>query len=302
MNKIKFFKNFSSRLKFNYKLSNKTWFGTGGKAKYYFTPLNEIELSLFLKFIPKSIPIFMIGLGSNIIIRDGGFNGVVIKLGEKFKFIDIDYSKKTFSAGCASKDLDLSYFCMNNSITGFEFLVGIPGSLGGSLRMNAGCFNQSISDKLISVRVMDRSGKIHILLRKQINFEYRKSLLPDDWFFLDATFQIEKKNKNIIRKNMNKIKEKRKFSQPINMRTGGSTFKNIDKKKAWKLIDEVGFRGYKFGSAQVSGKHTNFLINTGKCKSLELELLGEKIKERVFERKGIKLEWEIKRIGDFVKV
>lgn len=291
-----------SKIRFNHKVANKTWFGTGGNAKIFFSPDNERELSLFLKFLPKRIPIFCLGLGSNILIRDGGFNGAIIKLGNGFKYIHQKKNKKILTLGCATKDLDCANYCLINSITGFEFLIGIPGTIGGALRMNASCYEQSISDKLVEVKIMDRYGKIFTLSKKQLNFNYRQVSIPQNHIFLEASFKINKIEQDTIKNRMKRIKLRREISQPIKNRTGGSTFKNTVDKMAWKLIDEVGFRGIKVGSAKISEKHANFIINVLPGNSLNIEILGEKIVKKVFEKKGIKLEWEIERVGNFVKI
>ena len=294
--------NILSKIKINHNIANKTWFGTGGKCKIYFSPDCVKELSFFLKILPKKTPVFGLGLGSNVIVRDGGFNGAIIKLGNGFNYHYLNKNKKTFTVGCALKDRDCANFCLEKSISGFEFLIGIPGTIGGALRMNAGCYDQAISDELIHAKVIHRNGRIETLTKKQLNFNYRDVSIPTDSLFLEATFKINKKEKKIIKNNMKSIIEKRKSTQPLKVRTGGSTFKNTNDKKAWELIEEVGLKGFSLGSAKISDKHANFIINTGSSTSLNLEILGEKIIKNVHDKKGIKLEWEIKRVGEFVKI
>ena len=289
-------------IKFNYKISKNTWFGTGGKALLFFQPKNISELSFFLKFLPKKIKTFVIGLGSNLIIRDGGFNGVVIKLGNNFNMISLDKKNQELLVGGAVRNLDLSKFCYENSVTGFEFLNGIPGSIGGSLFMNAGCFNKTISDNLISFKLIDRVGKVYSLKKNEIKFKYRKAIIPNECIFTEALFKTKKGDKNNIKNKILKITNLRKKNQPIANRTGGSTFENPKYKKAWKLIDEIGYRGKKIGGAMVSEKHSNFMINIGNANSTQLELLGEEIISEVYKKKGIKLKWEIVRLGNFVKL
>ena len=289
-------------LKLNYNISKNTWFGSGGKTKFYFEPKNVTELVFFLKILPKKIIIFIIGLGSNTLIRDGGFNGVIIKLNKGFNKIDYNKDKKIIIVGCGVKNIDLSKFSLNNKIKGFEFLIGIPGCIGGSLKMNASCYEQAISDLFLSASLIDRNGNIHILKKNDIKFKYRGTGIPRGWMFLDATFKANNGLEKLIKKRMDSITKKRRESQPIANRTGGSTFKNSKKYKAWELIDKIGYRGIKMGNAQISDIHPNFIINNGNAKSIDIELLGEEVKKKVLSETGIKLNWEIIRVGDFEKI
>lgn len=290
------------KIKFNYKLGSKTWFGTGGNAQFFLIINSLKSLEYLLKIIPGSVPVFLIGAGSNILVRDGGIKGVTIKLGEEFKKIIFDSKKKILKIGGGCKDLNIAKYCYDNSIGGFEFLRGIPGTLGGNIRMNAGCFGNLISDKLIKCKIMTRNGKIIEFSKEQISFEYRKSSIPSDSIIVDAEFNAKIIKKEVINDKMQKITKSRILAQPINHRTGGSTFKNPDKDSAWKLIDKINFRGKKIGGANVSKKHTNFLINGGDASSLDLEMLGEEIKSNVKKKFNINLDWELIRIGDFKKI
>jgi UDP-N-acetylmuramate dehydrogenase len=291
-----------TRSKINYNISKKTWFGTGGNAKI-FTEMNSVQsLTFFLKILPKSVPIFLIGAGSNTIIRDGGINGFTIKLGKYFKKIDFDKKNKIVEIGAAVKDLDFLKFCYNNSIGGFEYLKGIPGTIGGNLRMNAGCYGKTISDNFKSCKIVNRNGKILELKKSEIRFGYRSCSIPFDSIIISAKFRVDILGKKKILKVIKENSEKRNSSQPTNYRTGGSTFKNPPNHEAWKLIDKINFRGKKRGGANVSTKHTNFLINSGKASSLDLELLGEEIRDNVKKKFNIKLNWELIRVGSFKKI
>tara|TARA_B100000035_G_scaffold195461_1_gene166866 strand:- start:9845 stop:10750 length:906 start_codon:yes stop_codon:yes gene_type:complete len=289
-------------IKFNFDIGKKTWFGSGGKTRILLVINNLKSLKFLLKNLPKSQPIFLIGAGSNIIVRDGGINGITIKLGEGFKKIDFIKKSKIINIGSAAKDLDISKFCYENSIGNFEFLRGIPGTLGGNIRMNAGCFGSSISDKLISCTIINRDGNVKEILKENLIFNYRFSSIPKDSIVIEAKFEALLKNKKSIKEKLKKINNERVLNQPINYRTGGSTFKNTSKESAWKLIDKINFRGKVLGGAKVSNLHTNFLINNGKASSLDLELLGEEIRSKVKKRYNINLDWELIRVGQFKKI
>ncbi len=296
-----FLKTFFESIKINYPIAKKTWFGSGGKTSIFFEAQSINSLKFFLNLLPKNIPIFIIGMGSNVLIRDGGFKGVTIKLKNNFSKIIIDKSTKTLRVGSGVKNIDLAKFCEVNDIGGFEFLVGIPGTVGGSVKMNAGCFKQSISDLIIKISTLDRFGKIHNIKKEDINFSYRKTEIPNQRIIIDSTFNIEKKSRILIKNKMKSIGLKRKNTQPISTRTGGSTFKNTSNFKAWELIEKINFRGKSLGGAMISNLHPNFIINYNNAKSLDIELLGQEIVEEVIKKTGIRLEWEIKRIGNFEK-
>ena len=299
INKISIIRSLKN-IHFNYCIAKKTWFGSGGKCLIYYEPSNIDQLCFFLKLIPKGLPIFVLGLGSNILFRDGSFNGAVIKLGTGFKKIELK-NKKVLKVGCGVKDIDLANFCLKNSITNFEFLVGIPGTIGGALRMNSSCYKGCISDNLKSIKVLNSERKLEVIKKKEIVFNYREIKIPKDFIFLEAEFSIFFKRNDLIKEKMKQIKDLKRETQPLGVRTGGSTFKNHSKFNAWKLIDKVGFRGKEYNGAKVSIKHPNFIINTGKASSLDLEILGEDIKKTVKDKTGIKLLWEIERVGNFEK-
>ena len=289
-------------LKFNYKLGKKTWFGTGGNSTFYIEIDSEINLQKLLKLLPYSIPIFVLGAGSNIIVRDGGFDGLTIKLKGNLKKINYDKNKNFLTIGGAVKDSTISKFCEDNLITDFEFLRGIPGTLGGNIMMNAGCYGKTISDNLISCNVISRSGKVNCFKKEEIKFSYRKSSIDCRSIVTSATFKVKNLCKNKILKNITKISKTRSSTQPINFRTGGSTFKNPPNQSAWKLIDKINYRGKSIGDASVSEKHANFLINNNHARSLDLEMLGEEIKENIKKKYNVKLDWELLRIGKFKKI
>ena len=289
-------------IKFNYSIAKKTWFGTGGKCLIYFQPKGINDLKIFVKLLPKYIKIFPIGLGSNILLRDGGFRGAIIKLGKFFSEITYAKKEKKLVVGAGVKDINLANFCMNNSISDFEFLVGIPGTVGGAIKMNSGCFGFEIIDNLISVNVLNRNGRVSTLKKQDIKFEYRKSNIANESIILNATFKTKDSESKIIKKKIKKFSEIRKKNQPIAVRTGGSTFKNTENKKAWELINLSGMRGISIGDAIVSDKHSNFLINGGNASSLDIELLGEEILANVLKKTGVKLSWEIERVGEFEKI
>lgn len=291
---------FRKNVRLNENIGQKTWFRTGGHAKIFFEPKNLEDLSVFLRSLPKNYPRFLLGLGSNIIFRDGFYNGVVIKLGEGFNNFELNDYKLKIGAG--AKNINIVKYTLSKKITGFEFLIGIPGSLGGSLKMNSSCFSYCISDNLLNVNIMNENGVIKSFNKKELEISYRNCELPKDHIFIDATFKIKYANKNNITNRIQNFKMKRKNSQPLGVRTGGSTFVNPDTVKAWQLIEKSGLRGKKFGDAMISDKHCNFLINLGKSTSTELEVLGEDIIETVFKKKNIKLNWEIKRVGNFKKI
>ena len=267
--------------KLNYKIGKKTWFGTGGKVSLFLT-LNSVEsLTKFLKYTPKSLPLFLIGAGSNVLIRDGGIDGVAIKLGDYFKKINYNDKNNILKIGSAVKDIEIARFCLENSISGFEYLRGIPGTLGGNLKMNAGCYGGVISENLLNCIIVKRDGEITKLKKTDINFCYRSSSISKNSIIVEANFLVKTGRKSEISKKLKKINNLRNFSQPVTSRTGGSTFKNPPNNEAWKLIDKINFRGKRNGGANVSRMHTNFLINNGNATSLDIEMLGEEIREKV---------------------
>lgn len=288
--------------KINYPLGRKTWFGSGGKCFLFVKVKSSKQLRLVMKMSNFFFPTLILGCGSNLLVRDGGFQGVVIKLVGDFIRIKFDEKKSILTIGSGVKDYDVSKFCVENCITGFEFLSGIPGTIGGNLKMNAGCYGDEISDNLIDCTLLNKDLKIITLVKDQIDFKYRKSSLKDNQVIISARFKTKKLKKEKIKQKINTIYKKRKITQPIGNRTGGSTFANPPNNFAWNLIDDIKFRGKKIGGAKVSEKHSNFLINERSATSLDIELLGEEIKRMVWEKFKIKLEWELLKIGEFKKI
>ncbi len=292
----------SQIMKLNYELGKKTWFGTGGNCSLFFEPKSINQLILILKFSRKFFKILIIGSGSNLIIRDGGYDGVVIKLKGEFSKIKFCENNLILSVGAGVKDSEISKFCLDKGISGLEFLSGIPGTIGGNLKMNAGCYGEQISDRLIDCTIIDKNLKIKVLKKDKINFEYRKSSFPNDHIIILARFKMNKLNKEKIKQKVLRISNYRRKSQPVANRTGGSTFTNPNTIPAWKLIDKINFRGKRQGGAKVSNLHSNFIINDNDASSLDIEILGEEIKRTVWEKQRIKLVWELQRIGKFKKV
>jgi UDP-N-acetylmuramate dehydrogenase len=283
------------RLLANQPLAELTWFRVGGPAQVLFMPEHEADLSYFLSKLPIEIAVATIGLGSNLIVRDGGVPGVVIRLGRGFN--DIAIEGRSVRAGAAVPDVKVARAAQEASIAGLSFLRGIPGAVGGALRMNGGAYGRETKDALALARAVDRRGGIHALRNADMGFSYRHCGVPDDYIFTQAVFSGERGDPAIIAAEMEKITESREATQPIKSRTGGSTFKNPPGQKAWQLIDAAGCRGLRIGDAQVSKMHCNFLINLGGAKAADIEALGETVRQRVKEASGLELEWEIKRIG-----
>ena len=283
-----------AEIKTNVPLSKKTWMGVGGNAEFYFEPADEKDLCNFIKNKPE-IPMLILGGGANIMVRDGGVPGVTIHLGKPFANITLDGDKIICGAGLLS--MDLSRFAQKNGLSGFEFLCGIPGTVGGALRMNAGAYGSEIKDILVSVRVVDSSGQIQEMTPQSDFFKYRENALPDDWIFVGATFKGNPADPEKIMATMQEFKAKREASQPFGVKTCGSTFKNPIGLTAWSLIDKAGCRDLKVGDACISPKHANFLVNNGKASCADVEGLGEEIRKRVYDKCGVMLEWEVKRVG-----
>lgn len=288
-------------LSFNYDLGSKTWFGTGGKCLFFITSDSERVIRIILKYFKKIFPVFIIGAGSNLIVRDGGINGIVIKLGKAFSQITLYKKESILQIGGSAKDHQISKFCLENNITGFEFLSGIPGTLGGNLKMNAGCYGHEICDNLLECVVINSKGKKIVKEKDDITFGYRSSTLGDD-IVVSAKFKVNYDRKRKINDKIKTIINDRKKSQPFGVKTGGSTFSNPKNNSAWKLIDVIKYRGKTSGGAKVSEHHSNFLINSKSATSLDLELLGEDIRSKVWDKCKIKLEWEIVRIGKYKKI
>lgn len=282
-------------LKADVPLAPLCWFKTGGAARALFAPADEGDLSYFLAHCDRSIPLTTIGLGSNLLIRDGGLDGVVIQLGKPFATITVDGTE--VSAGAAVPDVKLASAAAQAGIAGLAYLRGIPGCIGGALRMNGGAYGAETADVLVAARGVDREGRVRDFGRDEMGFTYRHCGVAAEVIFTGARFAGRPGDPETIRKDMAKITAARSASQPVNTRTGGSTFKNPPGEKAWVLIDRAGCRGLRHGDAQVSELHTNFLINRGTATAADLEDLGEIVRARVLADSGIALEWEIARVG-----
>jgi len=276
-------------------LNHETWFRVGGAAEVLFRPADQDDLVHMLREMPKSTPLTVMGLGSNTLVRDGGVRGLIIRMGREMAGIEVDDDEISASAG--APDPAVAAAARDASLTGLEFLSGIPGTIGGALRMNAGAYGGEMKDVLISCNAVDPEGTIHKLSLKDMGFSYRRCRIPEDWIFTSAVMRGVPGDPNAIGARMAEIRQNREKSQPMRTRTGGSTFRNPYGHFAWKLVDAAGCRGLKRGGAMVSEKHTNFLINTGNATAAELEGLGEDIRARVKARSGIDLQWEIGRIG-----
>lgn len=283
------------RYSFAYELAKLTWFQTGGPCDVLYKPSDIEDLLYFLNHIPKNIPLSILGAGSNVLIRDGGISGVVIKLGSAFSKITIN--ENHIYAGAACLDRTLAMHMQDAGIAGFEFLVGIPGTIGGAVKMNAGAYGGEICDLLLYADAIDPDGNLHQLSTNDLGFSYRHSSVVDGWIIVGAAFKKQIGDPLAIHEKINNILEQRKNTQPIRGRTGGSTFKNPPNHKAWELIDKAGCRGLTKGDAQVSNLHCNFLLNLNQASAFELESLGEEVKQRVFETSNVELEWEIIRLG-----
>ena len=287
---------FGNDLKLDYDLKKKNWFNIGGKAKAFYKAGDLKELIKFLKKIQNHEKIFVLGAGSNTLITDKQFNGVVIKLSNNFNNISL-LNNEIIIAGSAVTDKSLSDFAMENSLGGFEFLSCIPGTVGGGIKMNAGCFEREFKDILVSIQAIDKFGQVITIPAKEINFKYRDSSLSDELIFLSASFKGFNKNKDLIRKEMKIMKEKKEKAQPTRIKTSGSTFKNPinqSDKKVWQLIKESVPLEKSFGDASISEKHCNFFVNKGNAKFEDMKKLIDFVSDSVFKKTGIKLETEIK--------
>jgi UDP-N-acetylmuramate dehydrogenase len=284
------------RLTANAPIGPMTWFRVGGPAEALFRPADIEDLAGFLAALPPDIPVTVIGVGSNLLVRDGGIRGVTIRLGRGF--VDIVPSGEQVETGAGALDLNVALTAAEAGIAGLEFLSGIPGTVGGGFRTNAGAYGTEFKDALISADALDRSGALHTVTPAEMGLSYRHSDIDPDWIFVRARFKGNAADPAAIGRRMTDIHAAREASQPIRARTGGSTFANPPGHQAWKLIDEAGCRGLARGSAMVSEKHTNFLINTGNATAADIEGLGEEVRRRVHDRFGVTLEWEIRRIGE----
>ena len=280
-------------------MSKITWFQVGGPADLLFQPADEDDLAAFLKVLPNDVPVLVVGIGSNLLVRDGGIEGVVIRLsGKGFGQIK-SVSDTRLEAGAAVLDKRLAAAALDAGLAGFEFYHGIPGAIGGALRMNAGANGGETTQRVVEVRAIDRDGNKHVLTHAEMGYSYRSSAASRDLIFTSAVFEGEPAPKEQIQEAMDAVQKHREEAQPIREKTGGSTFKNPLPHSSWRLIDEAGLRGHMIGAAQFNELHCNFLINTGNATAHDLEMLGELAREKVYQTSGILLEWEIKRLGRF---
>jgi UDP-N-acetylmuramate dehydrogenase len=284
------------RLIANQRLDDLTWFRVGGPAQIVFLPEDESDLAYFLRRLPSEIAVSVIGLGSNLIVRDGGVPGIVVRLGRGFSEI-VPEPNNTLWAGAAMPDVRVARAAQEASLDGLWFLRGIPGSIGGALRMNGGAYGREMRDVLLEARGIDRQGRTCVFSGPEMGFRYRGCAVPEDVIFTGALLQGTAGDSGRIASEMAAVTQAREATQPVRSRTGGSTFKNPPGAKAWELIDRAGCRGLRMGDAQVSELHCNFLINLGQATAAEIEGLGELVRERVKAVCGVELEWEIKRIG-----
>ncbi|WP_245512730.1 UDP-N-acetylmuramate dehydrogenase [Enterovirga rhinocerotis] len=274
-----------------------SWFRTGGRADILFVPEDEADLALFLAGAPPELPVLVVGLGSNLLVRDGGVRGAVIRLGRGLSQIAVEPGCRV-RAGAGAPDVKVARAAAEAGIDGLAFLRGIPGAVGGALRMNGGAYGGETKDVLVEARALDRAGRSVVLSREAMGFGYRRSAAPADLIFTEALFEGRPGDPASILAAMAVITDQRSSTQPVNTRTGGSTFKNPPGAKAWELVDQAGCRGLRIGDAQVSEMHCNFLVNLGHATAAEIEGLGEEVRRRVRETSGIELDWEIKRVGE----
>ncbi len=276
-----------------------TWFRAGGPAQVLFQPADEEDLSEFLKAVPKEIPLLVVGIGSNLLVRDGGIPGFVVRLSAK-GFGEVERVSETrLRAGTATPDKRVAAAALEAGLSGFHFYHGIPGGIGGALRMNAGANGVETRERVVEVRALDRKGELHVLSNADMGYAYRHSSASPDLIFTSALFEGIPGDREEIQKAMDEVQNHRETVQPVREKTGGSTFKNPEGTSAWKEIDKAGCRGLRVGGAQMSEMHCNFMINTGNATGHDLETLGETVRAKVYENSGIRLHWEIKRLGLF---
>jgi UDP-N-acetylmuramate dehydrogenase len=287
----------AGKLTANAPLAPLVWFKSGGSAQWLFEPKDLDDLQSFLRTLDPATPVMALGLGSNMIVRDGGVAGVVVRLGKAFaKVKPVDAI--TLDCGGGASGILVSSTARDAAIAGLEFLRSIPGTVGGFVRMNGGAYGGEVKDILVDCDVVLRDGQLANLTAEELHYSYRHSELPDGAIVVSARFRGKPGDPSSIQAEMDRISESREASQPLRSKTGGSTFKNPDGRKAWQLVDDAGCRGLQIGGAQVSEKHTNFLINTGEASSADIEALGEEVRRRVLAKSGIDLQWEIQRVGE----
>lgn len=276
-------------------LGAQTWFRTGGPAEVLFRPADTADLAEFLKALPADVPVTVLGVGSNLLVRDGGIKGVVVRLMRGFTAIAVEGSEVV--AGAGAPDLNVALTARDHALAGLEFLSGIPGTIGGAFPTNAGAYGSELADVLISAEAVDRAGTVRTVTPAELGLGYRHSRAPEDWIFTSARLRATPGDQMTIARRIAEIDSARAESQPRS-RTGGSTFANPPNLKAWELIDHAGCRGLRIGGAQVSEKHCNFLINLGDATAADIESLGEEVRSRVFKQSGVLLQWEIRRLGE----
>jgi len=289
------------RLQADGDMSKLTWFRVGGPADILFQPADEEDLTNFLKALPEEIPVTVVGVGSNLLVRDGGIEGVVIRLSARGFGRAEQIGDTRLRAGAAVLDKKLAATALEAGIGGFAFYHGIPGGIGGALRMNAGANGSETTNRVVEVTAIDRKGVRHVLSHADMGYTYRHSAAGEDLIFTSAVFEGEREDPSVIRAEMDEVQHHRETVQPVKEKTGGSTFKNPPGHSAWKLVDAAGLRGFRVGGAQMSEMHCNFMINTGDATAYDLEKLGETVREKVLSQSGIRLDWEIRRIGRFAE-
>lgn len=287
------------RITENADLGKQTWFRVGGTADILFKPEDIEDLQYFLSHLPEDIPVTVLGVASNLIIRDGGIRGVTIRLMKDFAKVEA-LDGNLIHAGAGATDKNVAVVAARHNIAGLEFFSGIPGTIGGAVRMNAGAYESETKDVLVQATCIDRKGRIYTVDAHDLNMQYRHTELPEDWIVVSAVFQGKDGKQADIETRMQDIQDKREATQPLREKTGGSTFANPLPYKSWELIDRAGCRGHMVGGAQMSEKHCNFMINTGDATAFDLEQLGEDVRRRVKNNSDILLRWEIKRIGEFL--
>lgn len=285
----------------SFALGDTSWFRVGGNAELYFQPADREDLQTFLARLPEEVPVTVVGLGSNLLIREGGVPGVTIRLSQKGFGGAKPISDTRLEVGAAIADKQVARAALDAGIAGFAFYFGIPGGIGGALRMNAGANGGETRARVVEVTAIDRKGALHVLTNAEMGYAYRHSSAPADLIFVSAIMEGEVGDRATIEAEMAKVTEHRETAQPIRSKTGGSTFKNPPGQSAWKLVDTAGCRGLVVGGAHVSQMHCNFLINEGEATAYDIELLGETVRARVLATSGIRLDWEIKRFGTFAE-
>ena len=287
------------RYAFDVDLSRTIWFRAGGRADVVFRPADIDDLAHFLADRPAGVPVTAVGLGSNLLVRDGGVEGVVIRLRQGFRDVHARWEgeRALVDVGAGALDVNVARHCRDQGVDGLAFLSGIPGTIGGALRMNAGAYGYELADVVVEARALDCDGAVHVLTPDAMGLSYRHSAVPDDWIFVSAVLAGRRGEPAAIARHMEEINTQREASQPIRARTGGSTFTNPAGHSAWELIDEAGCRGLTRGGAQISEQHCNFIVNAGGATAADIEGLGEEVRRRVEEKTGLSLQWEIRRLG-----